>query len=367
MKFVCEKNTLQKELAFAQEIITSKNSISVLSNVYLEADNGSLRIKATDIKVNFDTIIPVEVQESGSTTVFCDKLFGIIMNLPEGEIEFEQIDNKITLKPLFKKIKFQLKCISSDKFPELPIVPENAYFTIPARELKDMITNTVFAVSDDETRYFMNGVFLENIDSKLIMVATDGRRLSFIEKATITELTSFKGVIIPPKVLNILYKHCSDENPVSMAIGEKNVFFRFGNYNISSVLIEGQFPNYQRVIPEKQLYSLKTKRSDFLDALRRISILVEQKSRRAFFAVSENTISISTDESELGIAKEEIACEYSGPEMVFALNYRYLDEPLKVMESENIELHFSEATRAITVYPEPHKDFFNIIMPMQVE
>ncbi|NLK60201.1 MAG: DNA polymerase III subunit beta, partial [Treponema sp.] len=204
MKFSFDRDALLKEISIAQEIIATKNNISILSNVLLSADNGSLTIRATDIKVNFETRIPVDVQEGGSTTVFCDKFMSIISSLPPGEIEFEQNDVKISIRPATKKARFQLKSISSDKYPEFT-VPENlSFFEVPVKDFKEMINQTVFSVSDDETRYFMNGVYMEKVDEKLQLVATDGRRLAFISKEFGIAIPDFRGVIIPPKILSLI-------------------------------------------------------------------------------------------------------------------------------------------------------------------
>ncbi|HOX17428.1 MAG TPA: DNA polymerase III subunit beta [Spirochaetales bacterium] len=367
MKFVCEKNAFAREVSFAQEIIASKNALSVMSNVLLDAGSDGLAIKATDIKVAFETRIPVEVSDSGAATVFCDKLTGILASIPEGDIELEADDTKAVVKPTFKRVRFQLKTIASDKFPELPAIDEAAYFSVPAREFKDMIAQTVFAVSDDETRYFMNGVFLERTEDGLAMVATDGRRLAYIRKRLEASIPEFKGVIVPPKILHLIQKRASDEGLISLAVTEKNLFVKFGSYRISSVLIEGQFPNYQKVIPDSQKHTLTVKRSDLVDALKRVSIFVEQKSRRTFLELSGGSIAIASEESELGAAREEIPCRYSEEDVTIALNYRYIEDPLKVMTCEDVSIEFSEPTRAITLRPEPASDYFHIVMPMVLE
>ncbi len=367
MKFTCEKNSFSREISFAQEIIASKNALSIMSNVLLEAGEGSLTLKATDIKVSFETSIPVDTVDQGSVTVFCDKLSGILATIPEGDISIEQDDSKVIVRPTFKKIRFQLKTISSEKFPELPDISHESFFSIPAKEFKEMASQTIFAVSDDETRYFMNGVFMEKTSGGLVLVATDGRRLSYIKKEFDARIPDFKGVIIPPKILGLVLKRAPDEGLIDIAVSEKSIFFRFGSYKISSVLIEGQFPNYQKVIPETQKNRLVLKRSDLLDSLRRVAIFVEQKSHRTFFTISKDLIVISSEESDLGTAREEFACQYSGPEATIALNYKYVEEPLKVMDSENISMEFTEPNRAITLSPEPGEDYFHIVMPMQIE
>jgi DNA polymerase-3 subunit beta len=152
MKFTYDRSILLKEVSIAQEIISSKNVISILSNVYLEAGANELIIKATDIKVNFETRVPIEIKEEGSTTVFGEKFLGILASIPDGELEFEKKDNIIIIKPSTRKVKFQLRCIASEKYPEFPAYNKDNYFEIPVKSFKEMITQTVFAVSDDETR-----------------------------------------------------------------------------------------------------------------------------------------------------------------------------------------------------------------------
>ncbi len=367
MKFICDRSILLKEISIAQEIISSKSTISILSNIYLEAENNTLSIKATDVKVNFETQVPVSVVESGSTTVYGDKFLAILNSIPDGELEFEQSDAKIIIKPTFKKIKFQLKSIASDKYPEFPIASGSSQFEMPIKDFKDMIQQTVFAVSDDETRYFMNGVLFEKQENKIIMVATDGRRLALIHKEAPEVIQDFNKIIIPPKVLNIIMKRAGDEGLVSISISDKTIFIKFGSYNLSSVLIDGDFPNYQRVIPEQQNYSFKVNRLEMLDALKRVALFVEQKSRRIYISLVPGALTVSCEESEIGNAKEDIPCQYDGEEISMALNYRYIEEPFKIMTDDEIQIFFTESAKAITIKPVPEKDFFHIVMPMQTE
>jgi len=367
MKFVCEKNALQREIAFAQEIISSKSSMSVVSNVFLEAQDGTLLIRATDIKIGFETRMPVDVFEPGSLTVFCDKMTGILASIPEGMIEVEQKEAKVLIKPSFKKAQFSLKTIGSEQFPQLPDIDDDRFFAVPLSDFKDMIGQTVFAVSDDETRYFMNGVYLERTQDGLVMVATDGRRLAYIKRGIVEGIPEFKGVIIPPKLLSVILRRAGNEGQIRLAVNDKNLFVQFGQYRLSTVLIEGQFPNYQKVIPESQQHKATIKRQDVVDALKRVSIFVEQKSRRTFFALSEGKLVISSEETEVGTAREEIACDFSGPDAVIAMNYKYIEEPLRAIVADEFTLSFTDTARAVTVAPEPGSDYFHILMPMQVE
>ena len=365
MKFTCDRSMLLKEISIANEIIASKNAISILSNIYLETKDDHLFIKSTDMKVNFETKVPVQVLENGVVTVYGDKFFGILNSIPDGEMEFEQTEGKIIIKTAVKRARFQLRYTAHDKYPQFT-ASGSKFFEIPIKEFKDMILETVFAVSDDETRYFMNGVFLEKLEDKLVMVATDGRRLAYIFKAA-TGIEDFSGIIVPPKILNVIMKRAGDEGMISLSITDKTIFVQFGSYKLSSVLIEGQFPNYRRVIPENQENSFTINRLEMLDALRRVSLLVEQKSHRIYLGLRSGTLAVYSEENEIGSAREEISCKYEGEEVSIALNYRYIEEPFKAMKGEEICIQFTEPTKAITIASVPQTDFFHIVMPMQLD
>jgi DNA polymerase-3 subunit beta len=365
MKFTSERNVLLKEVSIAQEIISVKNAMSILSNVLLEVHDGFLTIKATDLKVAFETRVPVSGSVNGVTTVFCEKLLGILRSLPDREVEFELRDAKLFIKPVGTSIDFQLKSISSDKFPESHEPEDLSWFPLAQADVLEMIGQTIFSVSDDETRYYMNGVYLERKDGKLVMVATDGRRLSYIEKNA--EAPEFSGIIIPPKALNLIRKLASGQGTMNLAINDKQLYVQFDNQKIHSNLIEGQFPNYQRVIPESQSFTIGMKKEEFTEALKRVSLLAEQKAKRIYLTVSEGNLMVNTEESEMGMAKEEIACEYQGPMTTMALNYMFLTDPLRVLAGDRITLEFTDPKKAMTLRTDPRQDYFHIVMPMQMD
>ncbi|POR05367.1 DNA polymerase III subunit beta [Alkalispirochaeta sphaeroplastigenens] len=370
MKFTVEKDLILREVQIAQEIIASRSNMSILSNVLLHAAEGELIVRATDLKVSFETRIPVVVTEPGITTVFCDKLQGILRSLPEGEIEFEQgsaaTGENFVIRPKFKEIDFRLRSIPADKFPELQTHIDSGYFDFPQADFAEMVTQTAFAVSDDETRFFMNGVYLETAEDKLIMVATDGRRLSLISHEIPEGLEHFEGVIIPPKVLNLVRRLSTGEGTLQMAIADKHIFFAFENHYISSSLIEGQFPNYRRVIPETQHYSIQLEKAVFSEALKRVALMVE-KSRRIYLDISAGQIQIRSEESEVGVARESVAVDFEGPDTTIALNYMYLVDPLRVINTDTISIHFTEPNKALTIYSEPLDRYYHIVMPMQLQ
>jgi DNA polymerase-3 subunit beta len=369
MKFVCEKSALIKEISIAQEIIVAKNPISVLSNIYLETADQSIVIKSSDMKLNFITKVPVSVLDAGKVTIKADTFVGIINGLPEGEIEFETTDNKMIIRHSVgkKKIEYKPKINTVEQYPEFPTSDNITFFDLKIKDFRAMISQTIFSVSDDETRFFMTGVFFEKIENKIVMVSTDGRRLAYIDQELETAIPDFKGIIIPEKILNLVLKRSSDEGSVSIGISENHIFINFASYGFSSVLIEGQFPNYRRVIPEDNNIKFVVDRVDVIDAVMRVSKMVEKKSKRVFFQFKKDLLIIYSEENDIGDAKEELVCEYDGEEVSIALNYHYIEESFKAMKEDKVDLFFKELNKAIIIKPEPESNFLHVIMPMQMD
>lgn len=365
MRFSCDKNVILKEISVAQEIIAARNALSILSNVLLQTDGDALTIKATDLKVSFETRIPVSTDTPGAATVFCDKLLGVLRTFPDGDVRFVQENDDPLLITNGSTININLHSISADKFPEIPAAADSDYFPLPQKDFMDMVSQTIFAVSDDETRYFMNGVYMLKSEDRLAMVATDGRRLSYIYNIPEHQLPEFEGIIIPPKVLNLILKLGSGEGEIRLAVVDKTLFAVFDNQKITSTLIEGPFPNYSRVIPENQEYAIRVKRRELLDGLKRVSLLAEQKSKKIHLSVEGAKLTLRSEESDIGVAEESMECRFEGPPSTFGLNHLYLSEPLKAIEEDEISLKFTEVGRAITMVSVPEATYFHILMPMQ--
>lgn len=364
MKFRCNRNSILNEIATAQGIISSRNNLSILSNVLLEAGDGNLRIKATDLKIGFETVIPVEVEEPGSTTVFCDKLLSVLRTFPEGDVIFTLKDDNFIIDSEAEDSNVKLKVIDSSKYPELIETEEEKYFDISQADFLDMVNNTAFAVSNDEKKYFMNGVLLEKGEKTLNMVATDGRRLSVIRK-NIETASDFRNVIIPVKIFGIIKKLASGEGTMKIAVTEKCFFARFDNNKIYSTLIEGAFPNYSKAIPAEQKYIAVIGKSAFSNALSRVSVFAEQKSKKIFFNFSQDSLLITSEESDIGEAKVKMECGYRGDDIRIAVNYIHFAEPVRAMKEEDISISFSSSNTALTLNSVPNGDFLHVIMPMQ--
>ena len=374
MKFTFDRDAMIKEIAIAQEIITNKSPVSILSNILIIAENNSLTIKATDSTVKFTTSLPVDIQEEGSTTIFCDKFMSILSNSPSGDMEFIKDDITVTIKPIAKKVKFQLKSQTSDKFPEISKYDNVPFFEISSKDFKEMIKETIFAVSEDKNRFFMTGVYFVKENDILTMVATDGRRLSCVTKNFGYNIPDFTPAIIPTKILSCVLKNASDEGNIKIAVVDKSIFVKFANYEFSSVLIDGQFPNYKKVIPENLTMSIMVNKADLEAALKRTTIMVDKKVSRIIFRISSGVLKLISPESDIGTADEEIPCRYNGQDIAMALNFTYVTEPLKVIDSENVVFEFNvnesqngeeaSITKAVIMRIEPEGDNIHVIMPM---
>jgi DNA polymerase-3 subunit beta len=211
----------------------------------------------------------------------------------------------------------------------------------------------------------MNGVCFEKIEGKYIMVATDGRRMAYIEKIAESGVDDFKGVIIPEKILMIVQKYSGEEGNVSIGISEKNIFISFGSYSFISSLIEGKFPDYNRVVPTDHDKLFTVNRKDMINSLKRASLFVEQKNKKIKLLLSSGKVLIFAQDAEAGGAKDTIAATYEGDDVQLVLNYRYIEEPFKTITDDDVSIHFKDPTKAITIKPEPEKDYFHVVMPMQ--
>lgn len=372
MRFSFDRDAMIKEIAIAQEVITNKSPVTILSNILLIAENNSLIIKAADTAVKFTTTIPVEIQQEGRTTIYCDKFMQILSQSPAGEIEFDQEDIKVTIRPTAKKVKFELKSQTSEKFPEIGTSENLPFFEMSSKDFKQMIQHTIFAVSDDKNRYFMTGAYFLKKDENLTMVATDGRRLSCVNKPAY-EIQDFSPAIIPVKILSCILKHAPEEGNIQIAVIDKSIFVKFANHEFYSSLIDGQFPNYQKVIPEGLSQSFMVNKADLDAALKRTTIMVDKKVSRIIFKISSGVLKLISPESNDGSADEEIPCRYDGKDISMALNYTYVTDPLKVIESENVVFDFNvnedasgeaSITKAVIMRSEPAGDYIHVIMPM---
>lgn len=370
MKFATSRESLIRVLSVAREIISNNSPLSILSNVLLQTDkdNSRIVIKCTNSNINAVSYFNAEIEEEGETTVFCDKMLSVISSLPSGNVVFENKGTEINIKPENKKIKFKIKTLSADKFPVIKDFNKDNVFEISAKEFKNLIRQTSFAVATDPNRYFMTGCYLTKDNGRLTMVATDAKRMSLCSSSS--ECPDFTPVIIPVKMLSIIDKIASDEGNILLSIHEREFHFSGNGYEIYCTLIDGKYPAYQKVLPTGLDKSIKVSKAELSDSLKRTSVLLSKNGRINLIADAGKMV-ISSPESELGNSVEEIPAVYDGEKAEIALNVEFLLDVLKVIDSNDIIFEFKfnqdkKVLAAIVVKGDDKKEvnYTHIIMPM---
>lgn len=364
MRFTCQRDSILNEIAKAAEFTASKSNLSIASNVFLETENDKLIIKATDQKMGFSSFIAVQTEEAGHVSVRCDKFLNILRSLPDATVHFNDNEGQMDITNDARTISFNLRTTTED-FPEL-IQVDDSFFRISKQVLCKLIDQTAFAVSTEETKYFMGGTLLSKEEGGLVMVGTDGKRLSYIKEPVDGDIPSFEDITIPARFLNVIRAFKDNEGDFEVYIDKKIIMVRSNNSEYYTVLLNAPFPNYKKVIPMNQENFCKIRISDMDEALKRVSLLTDNKFKRVIFQIENERILISTEESEIGTAREEIPCEFDGTPFRCALNYTYLQAPLRVMEGEFFSIWFNDPTKAFVIKPEPAREYLHVIMPMQV-
>lgn len=372
MKLSVEKKDLLNVIARAQNIVEKRNTMPILVNVLLEAKDGRLRGFATDLEVSLTDEIESQVKSTGRVAVNAKSLFEIIKELPEGKIELERKENN-WLKITQNRAVFNIVGISPEEYPVFPTFTTQEFVKIDADILSEMIEKTIYSVSTDETRYHLNGVYLEvRPDEKgatYRMVATDGHRLSLIDRKIpgATGRSGQQGVIVPRKGLHEIRKLLEAvEGQVEVAIEGAQLVVRSATTILMVRLIEGKYPNYQQLIPQNLKEHFLVQREELLHSLKRVSLLSNTKSKGVTFALSGGKMEITSNNPELGDAKEEIEVEYKGKDMRIGFNARYVLDVLASMHDDVVRIELNDQLSPGLVRPDKDASYTCVVMPMRI-
>jgi DNA polymerase-3 subunit beta len=370
MNFTIEKEVFLKALGRVQGIVEKRNTIPVLSNVLLEGSDGMLHLTATDLEVGMRSTYPANIRKPGRITVSAKKLYEIIKELPDREISFTAKDN-CWIEVECGKAQFNIVGLAADEFPHFPQPEEGNFLQISSSLCKEMIEKTFFAVSQDESKYNLNGIYMQVVDGeeKLRMVATDGHRLSMIDKSVSLAATDelSRGVILPRKGILEL-KKLSEEGDADLSLGfmDNNAVVCKDQTVIIMRLVDGEFPDYQRVVPKANEHEALIEVDPLLHALRRMIILSSEKSRGVKLALKTSLLELSSSNPELGDAHEEMDIDYQGPELSIGFNARYLLDLLQVQDGDRVRMLFKDHLSPGLVCPEDDKNFLAVVMPMRL-
>lgn len=368
MKFSLPKSKLASCLQSVLQVVPSKSTLPILTNVLIEALENKLKISATDLDISITGSVECEVSKKGSAALPARILFDIVRELPETEITIESTNSRVELK--IAKGSYKIASVSPDDFPKLPAVNTKKEIKIDAASLASMIRKTTFACSLDETRPALNGVLWQTKGDKMQMVATDGHRLAKVA----VENSKLKGmsedIIIPPKVLNLIPKFVENQaNEVGIIFGDNNIIFNLGHTVLTSRLIDGPYPNFEQVIPETNDKMLRVAKEELGGAVRRVSILSNTLTHQVKFGVKGGSLTLSTSNADVGgEGVEAIDCEFNGEPVEIGYNATYITDILSKMPGEDVIFEFSTPVAAGLMYsPEiPKEDFLCLVMPLRL-
>ena len=372
MKIKVDKRHLISLLSKTQNIVEKRNTMPILINVLLEAEKNELRVFATDLEVSLTDQAEITVDKPGKIAVNAKNLFDIVRELGEGDISLEtKSNNRLQIKQ--KKSVFNIVGISPEEYPVFPTFKTNDFIKVNSDVLLEMIDRTIYSVSSDETRYHLNGVYFEknSVDGKtqFRMVATDGHRLSLVDRFTSGETANIinAGVIIPRKGLAEVKKIIdSTDGEIEMAVEGSQLIVKTGTTILMIRLIEGKYPNYQQLIPQNLKKTASIDRESLLSSIRRVSLLSNQKSKGVTMALKDGMMEISSNNPDLGDAKEEIEVDYSGEDLKIGFNAKYILDILNSFDENTLSLELDGQLSPGLIRPASDKNYTCVVMPMRI-
>lgn len=371
MKFTIERSALLKTLNHVHSVVERRNTIPILSNVLIEASKDGVALTATDLDLAIIETAKATVIDEGATTVPAQTLFDIVRKLPDGaEVEIaEEEAGRLSIKA--GRSRFTLASLPREDFPEMSEGDMPHRFTLTSEEVKRLIDKARFAISTEETRYYLNGVYMHVADGedgpRLRVVATDGHRLAQVEQDVPDGAAGMPGVIVPRKTVGEVRKLIDEiEGNIQIALSDTKVRFSFGDAILTSKLIDGTFPDYSRVIPEGNDKVLELDCSVFAEAVDRVSTISSDKTRSVKLALEKDRIVLSVNSPDSGTATEEVAATYGSDTFEIGFNSRYLLDVLAQIESETVQAYLADPSSPTVVRDLMDEGALYVLMPMRV-
>jgi len=371
MKATIERATLLKGLSHVQSVVERRNTIPILSNVLIEASaDGALKLMATDLDLQINEHVAAAVDQPGATTVSAHTLFDIARKLPEGsQVSLAAAEGKMTI--VAGRARFQLGTLPRDDFPVIAEGELPTSFEVPAETLKQIIDKTRFAISTEETRYYLNGIFLHVADDGaqpvLKAAATDGHRLARVTMPRPDGADGMPDVIVPRKCVAELRKLLDEiDGSVGVSLSSSKIRFDLGQALLTSKLIDGTFPDYSRVIPTGNDKILKIDPRSFEEGVDRVSTIATEKTRAVKMALDRDKITLSVTSPENGTAAEEVPGDYTSPGFEIGFNSRYLLDILGQIEGDQCEVHLADAAAPTLIRENDKAPALYVLMPMRV-
>jgi len=363
MRVQVDKSSIQKAVQQVQNVVSAKNTLPILSNILIEASKDKLKLVATDLDIGISCTIKANIIEEGATTVPAKKFSDIIKELPNNTVLLTTKKNNSTQIEC-DKCYFKVMGLPKEEFPKLPDLHNKETLLIKQPDLKAMINMTEFAISRDETRYVLNGILFVIKANSLTLAATDGRRLAIMEKHMSIQSGVERRMIVPAKTIHELSRALKDEGDVKLVFSDNQVLFDIDDVMIISRLIEGEFPNYEQVIPKENKDKVVINRQALLDAARRVSLFTNSDSQAIKIDLVKDRMIISKNTPDVGEAKEELDVEYKGPEITVGFNPNYLIDVLRNLRKDAVAMELTSSEKPGVIRTEDKYTY--IVLPMQL-
>jgi len=363
IKFTVTKEKILEGLQRVQNIVSTRTTLPILSNVLLQATTKGISLTTTDLDVAVRSSIEATVAKTGATTLPARKLFSILKEVVGAEIDIE-VDDKNAASIRCGSSFYKIMGLPEEEFPRFPQAEGAKAIKIPQGALRDLLKKTAYAVSNDETRYVLNGVFMTFKGAKLTVVATDGRRLALAEAESDIPKGAETEMIIPTKAVAELQRLLTDKGDAELSVGTNQIIINLGETAIASKLIEGTYPNYRQVIPAEAKERITIERETLLGALHRASILASEKSQSIKLNFGKNQLTITANTPDVGESRETMAINYKGKELTIAFNPQYMMDPLRNLDADEVHVELTdELSPGVLKINEP---YIYVLMPMRL-
>ncbi len=372
MKVTIERSALVKALGHVQSVVERRNTIPILSNVLLQAEGGALVLTATDLDIEISESAPADVAMKGAATASALMLHDIVRKLPEGaQIRLVVVQEEGRLQITAGRYEGALAVLPDEDFPTLASDDMGVKFSMPADDLRRLFAKARFAMSQEETRYYLNGVYLhpytEGKTKLLRAAATDGHRLARLDAPLPSGADKMPGVIVPRKAVAELGRLLDDaDETVEIAVSEAKIRFGFGAGHLTSKLIDGAFPDYERVIPKANANVLKVDNKDFAGAVDRVSTVSADRTRSIKLALERDRLRLTVNNPEAGSALEELSVDYSGEPLEIGFNARYLLDVASQVDGETATLRLADPSSPTVILDEEDERALYVLMPLRV-
>ncbi len=369
MKTVIDRDRLLKVLNRVQSVADKKSSMAILSTVLVEAGEGGITLSATDLEIGYRGSVAAEVEGEGAFCLPARKFYEIVKNFPGETLVLEtQNGEGVIIRDLDGDLSFRLSTFPAEDFPSLPEISGETAVDLPGETLEEMITKTLYAASTEEARYALSGIFMTREDQRFQMVATDGHRLSLVEREIpgVESLELGEGIIVPRKAAQEIKRIAGDEMVVKLAVRENHLLLSSSEGILMARLIEGQFPDYRAVIPKERGRVILFDRERLTEALKRVTLLSTEKYKVVRFDFSPGEVVLIGSGGEIGEARERLPVAYEGESFTINFNARYLLDTFQVMDSEEVEMDIGSERTPCRITGSKDEGFLALVMPMAV-